>query len=124
ELNRLQKKYGPTVQDMLEYQGNIERELHTLQHKDTHLEKLEVALQQAKQKVVEKGKELHQLRKEIAGKLEKDIQLELKDLYLENATFAVRFENIGNREPTSNGLDMITFMLSTNMGEPLKELSK
>src|SRR5699024_7874159 len=45
-------------------------------------------------------------------------------LYLENATFSVHFEEIENIEPTADGTDMVSFLLSTNVGEPLKQLSK
>lgn len=124
EITRLQKKYGPTVNDMLEYKQNIEEELATLQHKDTHLATLALKMEQIKEKAKEKAVELHELRLQIAKRLEKDIKVELQDLYLENASFAVHFSEINHRELDEEGLDALSFMLSTNLGEPLKELSK
>src|SRR5699024_5534675 len=124
EIQRLQKKYGPTVDEILKYQENIGEELHTLQHKDTHIEELEEELAEHKKNVLEKAKKLHEQRVSIAHDLETAIQAELKDLYLENASFSVHFEPIEQLEPTVNGTDVITFLLSTNTGEPLKELSK
>lgn len=124
EIQRLQKKYGPTVDEMLKYQENIGTELHTLQHKDTHIEELEEELSEHKQIMLEKARKLHEQRVFIAHDLETAIQAELKDLYLENAAFSVHFEPVEQLEPTVNGTDVVTFLLSTNTGEPLKELSK
>src|SRR5699024_11970770 len=55
------------------------------------------------------------------------IQLELKDLYLENAKFEVEFNQLSadpSKDINENGLDKINFLLSTNLGEPLKRLDK
>lgn len=124
ELNRLKKKYGATVEEMLSYQDEVKQELDTLTHKDVHLEKLTEEMAVAKNKVIDAAKALHKKRKQIAASLETEIQQELKDLYLENARFSVDFVPIDEREPDVNGLDSITFMLATNLGEPLKPLSK
>src|SRR5699024_85388 len=124
EIQRLQKKYGPTVDEMLQYQEDIAEELHTLQHKDSHIEKLEGKLVDHKRVVLKKAEQLHEARVTIDQELETAIQIELKDLYLENATFSVHFEEMENIEPTADGTDMVSFLLSTNVGEPLKQLSK
>lgn len=124
EIQRLQKKYGPTVDEMLQYQEDIAEELHTLQHKDSHIEELEGKLVEHKRVVLTKAEQLHEARVTIAQELETAIQIELKDLYLENATFSVHFEEMENIEPTADGTDMVSFLLSTNVGEPLKQLSK
>lgn len=124
ELNRLKKKYGETVEEMLVYHDEVEQELETLKHKDVHLEKLSAKMAEAKEMTTDAAKLLHQKRKKIAASLEIGIQHELKDLYLENAHFSVHFAPIEEREPDANGLDSITFMLATNLGEPLKPLSK
>lgn len=122
ELTRLSKKYGASVAEMFDYQDKISKELDELTHKDNHLEQLEADIVQAKSKAIAVGKELHAVRKQTAQQLETDITVELADLYLENATFAVHFEPIETDVLYPDGLDRITFRLSTNLGEPLKDL--
>src|SRR5699024_4241985 len=125
EINRLKKKYGPSVNEMLEYLAAIEEKLeekmkHTLQ--DAYLE----------------AKLLHELRVEAANKLTAAIHQELKSLYLEKSEFRISFETdisanddenmerVLNRslKLDHNGLDHVQFLISTNQGEPLKELNK
>src|SRR5690625_3048266 len=65
---------------------------------------------------------LSQIRKQTAANLMKQIKIELKELYLDKTTFDVQFSE--NKDLNTNGIDQVTFMLSTNIGEPLKELSK
>lgn len=59
-----------------------------------------------------------------ALQLEKEIQVELADLYLENASFKVNFSPLTEDTLYKDGLDYITFRLSTNLGEPLKDMNK
>ena len=124
EINRLQKKYGSSVKEMLTYQEQIKKELDQLQNKDSHLEKISNELKELKQSALKEAKKLHTIRKKIAISLEKDIKTELNDLYLQNATFKVYFNDINEENLSVNGIDQISFMLSTNLGEPLKELEK
>lgn len=134
EISRLGKKYGPTVNEMLEYMVEIEEELDQIKNKDSHLDKLMKQKKEIAKDAFLEAKHLHELRKQAAKSLIKDIKLELKGLYLENANFSVSFQpdideqSFDYSEETvklhSNGFDQIHFLISTNPGEPLKELSK
>src|SRR5699024_2585103 len=120
EINRLKKKYGSTVNEILEYMGKIEEEIEQITNKDSHLLKLE--------------KQMNDIRKKSAAFLMKDMHKELNDLYLQNASFSVAFrpdiaeidKNIEEDQINlhKNGFDHIHFLISTNAGEPLKEISK
>src|SRR5699024_6236712 len=123
EINRLKKKYGSTVEEMLDYLNKVEVELEELQHKETHLEKLESEMADVKNAALKEAKNLHSIRKKTAVALESDMKGELKDLYLENAAFSVAFD-VGGEQLTEDGIDRISFMRSANLGEPLKELAK
>src|SRR5690625_6582224 len=68
--------------------------------------------------------DLHFLRKEAAKKLEAEIKTELADLYLENASFELYFSPVETNTMNKDGVDYITFRLSTNLGEPLKDMNK
>ncbi|MBO1004307.1 DNA repair protein RecN [Pseudogracilibacillus auburnensis] len=124
EINRLKKKYGSTVMEMIDFQNRIKTEIEEIQHKDSHLEKMEQDIQYIKDEALKVANKLHKIRKGTAQQLEKDIKVELNDLYLQHATFAVQFEEHHKQLLHANGIDQVTFMLATNLGEPLKELYK
>lgn len=139
EINRLQKKYGPTVDHILEYASEIEDEVDELEDKDSSIEKLQEELVDIGQDVIVEGKHLHDLRVKAAKQLKIAIQKELKDLYLEKATFDVdiafkkgktgnfefEFEFDGIPVQLGNkGFDSVRFLISTNPGEPVKDMNK
>lgn len=124
ELNRLKKKYGRTVQDMIAYREKIKIEIDELKNRDFHIEQLLKQIEKAESDALESAKALSEARKTAAKQLEKDLLDELKDLYLENARFTVQFERTSGDMLTKDGIDQAVFMLSTNAGEPLKELDK
>lgn len=123
ELTRLSTKYGSSVEEMIAYKAQITKEINEIEHKDTHLFKLETEIKKVKTEAIQVGEKLHDARQEAAKQLERDITAELSDLYLENATFAVHFEPMSD-ELYDDGLDKITFQLATNRGEPLKDIHK
>ncbi|MBO8154837.1 MAG: DNA repair protein RecN [Bacillaceae bacterium] len=135
ELNRLKRKYGQSVQEMLEYAAKIEEEIDQLQNKDSHLQQLEIQMKDNQKDALLEAEQLHKLRRQAAERLKNDISRELKDLYLDKAEFDVEFTFLTGKDQdpqyagrpvrlTENGFEQITFVLSTNPGEPLKELQK
>jgi DNA repair protein RecN (Recombination protein N) len=130
EINRLKKKYGSSVNEVLEYMAKIEEEIEEITNKDSHLSKLAVQIDELQKDAYVEANHLHDLRKQFAESLTKDIHRELKGLYLEKASFAISFtnvENINDKDSLTlhkNGFDHVRFLISTNPGEPLKDLTK
>ncbi|TMN20766.1 DNA repair protein RecN [Lentibacillus cibarius] len=130
EIDCLKKKYGASVNDILEYLGEIEEEMEQLTNKDTHLAKLEEQIYQTYQDAYLEAKELHVLRQEAARALTNDIHAELADLYLEKASFSTSFDSKtasgreGDPKLHRDGFDYVQFLISANPGEPMKQLSK
>lgn len=135
EINRLKRKYGSTVNEMLEYMAAIEEEIDQIKNKDTHLSTLEKQMKDVAKDAFLEAKQLREIRQKMAQKLEEEIQKELKSLHLENVKFVVHFEPIEHSlnvndlsldeiQLHKSGIDQIIFMISTNPGEPLKELDK
>ncbi|MEC5422300.1 DNA repair protein RecN [Virgibacillus sp. C22-A2] len=133
EINRLKKKYGTTVNEILEYMATIEEEIEEINNKDSHLSKLGDQIDEIKKDAYLEAKQLHDIRRKAADSLTEDIYKELKGLYLEKTSFAISFDpdehnlKVQNDEEVKlgkNGFDHIKFLISTNPGEPLKELSK
>src|SRR5690625_2549864 len=131
DLNNLKKKYGASVNDMLEYMAEIEEEIEQLKNKDTHLIEIKRQIEETAQDAYLEAVHLHDIRRKSAQLLEKEIHMELKDLYLENATFSVSFNPLVNDDVQynpdeitlhKNGFDHVRFLISTNTGEPLKEI--
>jgi len=124
EINRLKKKYGPTVSDMISYQQKVMTEIEEIENKESHISRIESEMQEVKKEAWKLAEKLSWIRKQTAKSLEKTIKAELNELYLENAIFSVQFDENKNRTLNEYGFDDITFMLATNLGEPLKALSK
>src|SRR5690625_1205566 len=134
DLNNLKKKYGTSVNDMLAYMAEIEEEIEQLKNKDTHLIEIKRKIEETAQDAYLEAIHLHGIRRESAQLLEKEIHTELKDLYLANATISVSFHPLVNDDDVQydprlitlhkNGFDQIRFLISTNPGEPLKEIHK
>jgi DNA repair protein RecN (Recombination protein N) len=123
EINQLKRKYGKTIEEIIEYAAKIEEEIETLQNKETHINALSKELTAIKKDLVLEAKELTSTRLQFAEKLTKSIHRELKELYMDKTVFEVRFHSDYDVF-TPTGCDQIEFFISTNPGEPLKPLSK
>ncbi|MBA3925349.1 DNA repair protein RecN [Listeria rustica] len=123
ELSQLKRKYGKTVEAIIQYNEEIDQEILELSDRETHLGQLEQDLEKAKNRLSELASELTAIRQKAATQLGKQIKNELNQLYMEKAIFQVNFATQTN-EFTENGVDKVAFYMSTNPGEPLKALSK
>lgn len=90
-LNTITKKYGGTVDDVLDYFSKISEEYNLLTGNDLSGDDLEVQLKNLEKELVERAGQLSQSRHELAVVLEDIIRQELQDLYMEKACFQVRF---------------------------------
>jgi DNA repair protein RecN (Recombination protein N) len=123
EINQLKRKYGKTIEEILEYASKIEEEIETLQNKEVHIGQMEKELASLKKDLRIEANNLTQTRRKWAKKLTKLIHKELKELYMEKTVFDVRI-NADADHFHKNGSDKVEFYISTNPGEPLKPLSK
>lgn len=120
-LNTITKKYGGTVDDVLDYFAKISEEYNLLTGNDLSGDDLEVQLKTMEKELVTLASQLSQSRHELAQLLEEIIRQELQDLYMEKARFRVRFtKGKFNRE----GNEAVEFYISTNPGEDFKPLVK
>ncbi|MDC3414442.1 DNA repair protein RecN [Aquibacillus sp. 3ASR75-11] len=131
EINRLKKKYGTSVNDMLEYLSKVEDEIDQIKNRESHIQNIGQEVSEIGKDTLLEAEHLHEKRKEAAAELTTAIYRELKDLYLEKASFDV---SIKKREGSvedpiisklhASGMDIVRFLITTNPGEPLKELHK
>jgi DNA repair protein RecN (Recombination protein N) len=121
QLKQICRKYGPTLQDAIAYQQEVEAELQELKGGGQSLETLEKIYQEKKVILQECCQILTELRLAAARKLEERLIEELKPLAMEKVKFQVEIMPI---TPTANGADKITFLFSPNPGEPLHPLTE
>lgn len=115
------RKYGSSVDDVLDYFANIRAEYSLLTGQGQSSDDMERGLKVLERELVAKAAELSQARHAIALKLQDEIKAELQDLYMERAEFQVQFvKSKFNRE----GNETIEFYISTNPGEGFKPLVK
>jgi DNA repair protein RecN (Recombination protein N) len=134
-INRLKRKYGDSIQEILAFGQRAKDELNTIQHAEEMLQELAVEEEQLLQQLSQKGQTLSQKRKLAAIKLSELVEHELKDLRMAQAQFAVDIDVLSddNGIPIADdqrvafdrsGYDQVSFLVETNPGEGLKPLVK
>ena len=125
KIRMIKKNYGQTEDEVCAYIDNAKKQIFDIEHADLEIGKVENGILEAKKKLVESAKKLHDLRVETSKKFEKDITGDLVELGMKNAQFAVQIDSISDvDEYGANGADIVEFMLTPNLGEPLKPLEK
>jgi DNA repair protein RecN (Recombination protein N) len=135
ELQRLKKKYGPTIQDILQFKERVDDQLERLDSRDERTKTLEERLVKAQQKTIELGRTLSQKRKGAATAFERVMEEELGSLGMANTVFEVRFDvnrsvsrekwiDVVNVSLGPRGMDTAEFYISPNVGEEPRPLSR
>ena len=119
------RKYGGSYESLQKFYEEATKEAQTLSNATERVERLETEIKVASEKLFASAKELSQERRKIADKFEKDITKELCDLGMGGSTFKVEIDSTDDVDQISaNGADSVEFMISPNVGEPLKPLAK
>lgn len=132
-LTTLQKKYGPTLEDVVAFGARAAAELHDLDHHEERTERLQARAADLQDQIVADCLQLSAARQKASRRLEAQIAQHLADLFPHQA----RFEVMLGTEETPDGLplpdgshvqfnrtgiDQVSFLVSTNPGEPPKPL--
>ncbi|ETX03255.1 MAG: hypothetical protein ETSY1_00635 [Candidatus Entotheonella factor] len=134
-IARLKRKYGTTIEDILKHHDAIAFEQQSWGHHEERLEQLETELNQYRQSLKSLAITLSDKRQQAAERLEQAVQQELQDLNMahpvfriahtlrhsETGDFAVGTEHV---TLTADGIDDITYMFSSNPGQPPKPLAR
>lgn len=119
------RKYGGSYESLQKFYEEATKEAQTLSNATERVERLETEIKVAAEKLLASAKELSQERRKIADKFEKDITKELCDLGMGGSTFKVEIDTTDDVDQISaNGADSVEFLISPNVGEPLKPLAK
>ena len=119
-INELERKYGRTVENVLEYLGDKEKELEALEDYALKRERILKDYEKVKEALKKSADGLSEVRKKTAASFEKAITEGLSDLNFNQSSFKVAITEA--LDYTANGKDKVNFEISTNPGEPLKPL--
>ena len=120
-IHKLRRKYGATCVDILEFLEKCRRELDEIEFSSDRLEQLQKDLEKQEAKAKKAGLALRKIRKTAADALAERILSELAQLDMPKVQFVCQFEEL---ELTATGMDEVRFLMSANVGEDLKPMSK
>ena len=124
-VRMLQRKYGGSYNALVEFYQKASEEYERLSNAGDRVIELEAEMRKSVQSLKEACGNLTASRKAIADKFEKNILSELSDLGMGGSTFKVQIDTVETPDDfSSNGADNVEFLISPNVGEPLKPLAK
>ncbi len=138
ELDRLKRKFGKSIEDVLETKINLIGQRDSLLRSEERAEQLEQLLRQTIEEYQHCAGELSELRLSASRKFERTLSREFADVALNTARFSVRFSETPNNQLADrldavsklragvlrrDGKEQIEFYFSANLGEDLKPIS-
>jgi DNA repair protein RecN (Recombination protein N) len=121
-LDLLKRKYGPTLDEVIQFGVDVSRKLSEVENKDEILRGLRGELAMAAAEYLRAARLLSRKRGEAARRLEKLVEVEINDLAMKSA-FRIEMTSLEEEENwTGSGMDQVVYMISTNPGEPLRPL--
>lgn len=123
-IHMLKRKYGGNIKEILDFLDNAQKEYDNLQQSDARREKLSHALADCAGRYAVAAENLMSARQMAAKRLSKQLVTQLSDLGMEKSTFDVSLQPLSPGRLTSDGLERVEFLLSTNAGEPVKPLQR
>lgn len=120
-IRTLKRKYGDTVEAVLEYLREVIEKMRSLQGGEERAEEIAAELERKKQRAQGLAAELSKLRREGARRFEQAVAQELSELAMPRARFEVK---LTPKPLETDGADAIEFLIAPNPGEPPRPLSK
>jgi DNA repair protein RecN (Recombination protein N) len=121
-ISRLKRKYGYTIDKIIEYKNSSQEELNILLEADAKLSMLQKEKDILYKDLNKCAEEISKTRKSAASMLEKQILKELDDLNMKNIKFKVDIER--RNSFAADGIDQVEFLISTNVGSDLNSVQK
>ncbi len=134
-IRRLKKKYGSSIEDILSFKEELSQKRYQLAQKQEELKRGETELEEKREGLMRMATSLSQKRREIAETLEKRVLEELDQLGMAGTRFNIGFGSISSVGGThladivgsaisADGIDVVEFLISPNVGEDLRPLAK
>jgi DNA repair protein RecN (Recombination protein N) len=123
-LDRLKRKYGPTLGNVIVYGEEIRRKLNEMENKDQVLLELRAKLAAAGEEYRKAARSVSRKRTEAGRKLEKLVEAEINDLAM-RASFRIAMEeNEAEEHWTSSGINQVIYRIAPNVGETMRPLEQ
>lgn len=123
-LDRLKRKYGPTLEQTIAFGEDTRRKLSEMENKDQVLLELRGQLALAGDDYRRAARSVSRKRLEAGKKLEKLVEAEINDLAM-RASFRIAVdENDGEEHWTSSGINQVIYRITTNAGETMRPLEQ
>ena len=123
-IKSLKRKYGNSIEEILKYKNEVEKQIYEITNLDSYIHDLKKKQAAIIEELYEAAKKLHSVREKYSKDLSNKINKELKELEMKNAKFSVNIIFDEDKMFKSDGLDTVEFMISTNVGEDEKKLTK
>lgn len=123
-IDRLKRKYGPRLEDVIQFGSEVSRKLSEMENKDEVLRQLRTEQGAAGEKYLNAARVLSKKRYEAARKLEKIVEAEINELAMKSR---FKIEVSGTDEEgnwTALGFDQVVYLIATNPGEPMRPLEE
>src|SRR5262245_45381994 len=122
-LERLKRKYGPTLLDAITKRDTLRQDLDAMGRGEERIGRLEREHQSARDRYLAAASALSRARRNAAGPFARALEKTLSDLAMERTRFEVRFgEGLADEAWTPQGMDQAEFWFSPNLGEELRPL--
>lgn len=120
-VQRLKRKYGPTISDVLARGKRAGERLAALEGRLRRMEEIDAEISLQERAVMAAGEKLGEARRRAAGVLSREISDELKTLGFGQARFGISFAAC---KPAASGTDSVSFLFAPNAGEEARPLSQ
>ena len=120
-IHRLRRKYGSSVDEILLYLQKAKEELDEIEFAGDRIEQLNKQLKKLEQAAEKAGLALRNTRLQASKQLQARLSEELTALDMPRAQFVCQFEE---QPMAANGMDNVRFLMTANVGEALKPMSK
>ena len=133
-INMLRRRYGATIEAVVEYGERARAELDSIEHSEERLDELRAEETKLLTYIGEMGQKISKFRQQFGQRLSEHVIKELADLRMEATRFEVNISYQDDPEGcfvdgrrvafSATGIDQVEFMMSANPGEPLRPLAK
>ncbi|MDY4078355.1 MAG: DNA repair protein RecN [Clostridium sp.] len=122
EINGYKKKYGNTIEEVIEYYNKLKENYNELVNASEILKELEEEEKHVLNEMKTVGDTIHKIREKFSEILKESLLKELAYVGLEKSTMEIQVKLCENYN--ERGFDEVSFLISTNTGEPVKPLEK
>ncbi|HXM68348.1 MAG TPA: DNA repair protein RecN [Candidatus Acidoferrum sp.] len=121
-LDRLKRKYGPTLEDVIGFGADVASKLLEIENKDEILRELRSELAGAAEAYLRRAQSLSKRRRDAARRLEKTVESEINDLAMKSSFHLEITTSEAEANWSASGIDQVLYMIATNPGEPMRQL--